>query len=584
MPTFIYLCFICALTYSSLIDATETQNVVQKATLRLHANWLESKQATKLADQQPSGDFERQFLKSYETIPFLPQPLIVTTVVWEDGFGDYVHLQHVLRSLLDLGHQDVTVIIYYASCHREKLKTHPLPQSKGFNFHYVEFNRQETTYFLCKENVSLSKKEFEQRVANSPFFSDFKEGKRDLVIVATFFSDVLKKFKAHQGCHPLFIREANPPFENAILQDLYVLGWGRNQAMPADPHVLRIAQLEFEQKCELALNCFPEKLLKAICLKLDKEHLQKTLLTSSFHHAYYHHPASSIAFLFTVLLAQNDDHQAIFFFKDLPSLYDYLSHLPIGASSSVLSLASLTKELKLGKIEFLFLNQPQKELVFDANGAKTIRLIETEFLTAQAYQLLISLTSSPFIEGCTGDHSAQQALLFHHFPLIEHTSSKDFVINKRVEKHFYQNSVSLFCALHQLIPYPDDLSLLFYVSDLLMLNLRQKGLGAFDNPEVIFLLKFLGHVLKNKGYEQDLIRFSRFIAKERELKKPLKHLLARQKLLKYYPTQLPKLEQQLFQSVIATPFKKAMLLEEFHRELSCLHRTIFQEQQEDGEH
>ncbi|MGK5594363.1 MAG: hypothetical protein ACSNEK_03275 [Parachlamydiaceae bacterium] len=571
------ICLLLLFVYSHdcLICADENHSMIQKATLQLHANWQESKQATRVADQQSSGDFERQFLQGYESVPFTPQPLLVTTVVWADGFGDYVHLQQVLRLLVELGHEDILVVVFYASCHRDKLKTHPLPQSKGFSFRYVEFDRQDTMYHLRKDNLLLSKKEFDQTIANAPCFKEFKEGKRDLLIVASFFSDVLKEFKSLQGYHPLFLREANPPFENAILQDLYVLGWGRNQAMPADPHLLEISQLEFEKKCQLALDCFPEKLLRAICHKPTKEHLRQTLLTSSLHHAYYHQPASSVAFLFATLLAQNDKDQAIFFFKDIAPLYNYLSHLKTGPSTSVFNLASLSKELHLGKVEFHFLNQPQKELRFDEKSSKTVRLIETEFLTAQAYQLLISLTSFPMIEGCTGDHSIQQALLLQHFPLIEHTSSKDIFVNNQTEKHLYQNSVSLFRALHQLTPYPDDLSLLFYLSDLLMMHVREKGLESFDHPETIFLLRFLGRALNIKGYEQDLRRFSHLIAQKRELKGPLKQLLTRQMLLKHYHTQLPKLENQFFQAFKLDPASTTLLLVEFARELHRLSYPIF---------
>src|SRR5204862_7411010 len=141
------------------------------------------------------------------------------------------------------------------------------------------------------------------------------------------------------------------------------------------------------------------------------------------------------------------------------------------------------KEANIGEIEFCFLNggQVSLQLVQQPNKPVKVRFIQSEFIPLKAYQLLTSLISPPLLQGCTGDHSSQQALLLNHLPLIEHTASKDYPLKHGVETHFCQNSTSFFQALCQLKPYPEQLSAIAFLADQIMFQVRQKELAAFQN-------------------------------------------------------------------------------------------------------
>ena len=216
---FVMKWFVCFLFCFSCYAETPLQ--------RLEQNILESQEISLKAD---ADEVERLLLKSYDQLELERIPLLVTTTVWEDGFGDYIHLQYVLATLLELGLNDIEVIVFYADCHREKLKSHPLPD--GLTVHFVEFSRGETECTVKDGHTTstFSKKELASFAGKSPYFDSYRQGKRELIVVATFFGEAFEQLKGMQGRHPLYLREMTPYLSKALLQDLFVFGWGRNRS------------------------------------------------------------------------------------------------------------------------------------------------------------------------------------------------------------------------------------------------------------------------------------------------------------------------------------------------------------------
>lgn len=521
----------------------------ENQTYQLEKSIKENQERSQKADSKQKGNNERALLSSYDTFPIQQMPLLVTTAVLEDGFGDYIHLKYVLGQLIKLGLKDIKVVVYCADCHKNKLALHPIPKAEGVDVHLIMFDRYMSTCTFDEDGhlSSCLKETLGDFISQGKHFEEYREGKRELVVVAAFFAKAFGNLKSIPKRHPLFLRELNPYHTNTLLQDLYIMGWGRNQAMPVDEEVLKIKKMGEQEKIHTAFQILPKRLLTRICGgKANEAVFANHLSEHVLHHSYFHQPASEVAFfLVSMLSSPTDSSQHDFLTKNCRGLYKYFSDLLKDKVKQQGVLSLLFKEIKIGEIEFCFLDGKKVSLEFlnRDKKAKNIRFIETEFLPSESYHLLTSLIGKPYLQGCTGDHSAQQALLQGHLPLIEHTASKDYPLKHGVETHFCQNSASLFQALCQLKPYPEKLSAVALIADQLMFNVRKMNVAAFQDEESLLLIKQLGDRIKQGDYQTELETFSNFIVKERNLAETLRWLIKRQALLRNYPETLPTLEK-----------------------------------------
>lgn len=523
-----------------------------------------SKEISLNAEELRLGDNERRLLAVYDDFPLKKFPILIATTVLEDGFGDYVQLKNILELLREFGFDDVEVLIYYASHHKSKIASHPLPMAKGFKYHFIEFQRSSDKFLLKdeQETKAIPITEFSKSIVSHPLFQEYINGNRELFVVAAFFSEPFGQLKAAHHRHAIFLREITPFLKNAILQDLFVLGWGTNQAMFVDKKFMLIKSLTKAEKRLLALKLFPERLLKKMCGdETSDAALKKYFSTHTLHHAYFHQKTSNLAFLEIILHGLTVAiHQHDFYLKNLFPIYQHFMNQG----------NSFLKTFKIASIEFHFLDGSIKKITGESDplfASRKLRLIETEFLPSSAYALLISLISPPYIEGCTGDNSPQQALLFEHVPLIEHTASKDYPKKNEVEKHYCQNSICLFQALAQLKPYPDTLSKLFYLNDLLMFSIRQNE----NDQEVSILTRMIGTILKSTEYKEELHEFYRFVIQERNLKSYFKQVMKRQSFLREHPSTLPSLEKGYLEKLeTSSPLSINAILMDFTTKLAQL--------------
>lgn len=547
--------FSCANASETCLDAFQ----------RLEERVKISKEISLNTEELRLGENERRLLAVYDDFAIKKFPLLIANTVLEDGFGDYVQLKNILELLRELGFDDVEVLIYYASHHKGKIASHPLPNAKGFKYHFIEFQRTQDHCLLADEQGTriIPVKEFSKSILSHPLFQEYTNGNRELLVVAAFFSEAFGKLKAANERHAIFLREITPFLKNAILQDLFVLGWGANQAMFVDKKFMLIKSLTKAEKRLLALKLFPERLLKKMCGddEISDATLHKYFSSHTIHHAYFHQKTSNLAFIEIILHGLSTAiHQHDFYLKNLLPIYQHFTSQG----------NAFLKTFKISSIEFHFIDGSIKKLTGNSDpllASRHLRFIETEFLPSSTYALLISLISPPYIEGCTGDNSPQQAILFEHVPLIEHTASKDYPKKEEVEKHYCQNSICLFQALAQIKPYPDTLSKLFYLNDLLMYTIRQNA----NDKEVPLLTQMIGTILQSTSCKEELHEFYRFATQERNLKPYFRHVMKRQSFLRKHPSILPSLEKEFLEKLeAASPLSINAILMDFTAKLSQL--------------